>query len=99
MTSPILTLREACAYLKRGRSWLLEHADEIGVIRSGAGGKLSFRQADLDAWLTSHRVQKVAAQPAEPTPIRTVRSSQRTGLNPVTKAAWSGTPAARAGGR
>lgn len=71
--SPVLTLREAGAYLKRGRTWMLAHADEIGVIRDG--GRLAFLRADLDGWLARHRTVK-ADVIVIPTSITTRRPSK-----------------------
>jgi hypothetical protein len=50
--APRLTARDAMAYLKRSRSWLTKHADEIGYVRDGRN--LFFYQADLDAWNRRH---------------------------------------------
>ena len=71
--SPLLTLREACSYLRRGQSWVREHANEIGVIRDG--GKLLFLESDLIAWTASHRVQEPSSVVALP-----VRRDPRTGV-------------------
>lgn len=84
--SPVLTLREACAYLRRGRTWMKANADAIGVVRDG--GPLLFKQADLDAWLERHRVQegpRVVTLPARPAPRTNVPEHLRGRINPVTR--------------
>jgi excisionase family DNA binding protein len=67
--SPLLTRAEACAYLKRGRTWLAEHADEIGAVRDGR--TVLFRRADLDAWIERHTIRPAGA----PEPMRRARPS------------------------
>jgi hypothetical protein len=87
VSSPLLTAREAMAYLRCGRSFLHQHADEIGVIRYP--GKLLFATADLDRYIASKRVQTPVARPT-PTPIRDRPAAQhRHKNNPLTQRAWS----------
>lgn len=84
--SPLLTLKEACSYLRRGQTWVRLHAKEIGVVRDG--GMLLFLRADLDRWLERHRVQepsKVVALPTRPAPSATLPTSLRGRINPVTR--------------
>ncbi len=70
--SPLLTVVEAAAYLRRSRSWLLANAEAIGVVRAkGATGKMAFLRADLDAWIERNRTQQ-PTEPAPPAPLRTV---------------------------
>lgn len=99
--SPVLTFKEACAYLKRGSTWLKLHADEIPAVRDG--GRIAFLLTDLDAYLARHRTQTQAKQ--EPTPIRRAApdtTQHRHATNPVSKAPWTAAPPPRAerlGGR
>lgn len=89
--SPVLTFREACAYLKRGSTWLKGHADEIGAIRDG--GRIAFLKSDLDAWFTRHRATpKTEAAPTPITAPRQVRQHDSP-LNPVTRLPWGVLPA------
>lgn len=80
----VLTAREAAAYLRVGRTFVSEHAHEIGVIRYGR--RLRFRRADLDRWLDSHYVRPLSMQPAPPR--RRVPEPQPAGINPVTGQPW-----------
>lgn len=80
--SPVMTFREACAYLKRGRTWLKQRADQIGCIRDG--GRLAFFRDDLDQWLSSHRSQAVEAPAPAVTPIRArPRRVRYEGVSPI----------------
>lgn len=88
----LLTAREAAAYLRHGRTFVFEHADDLGAIR--APGELLFDQASLDAWLERQRVT-----PPEParklTPLRQAASRFGRGpINPVTGQAWDAPTAA-----
>lgn len=89
MQSPLMTAKEAMAYLRKSRAWLTRHADEIGCVRDG--GRLYFRITRLDAWIAAHEVvppqplegRRRQSRPAPPHP--------RAGLgpiNPVTGLAW-----------
>jgi len=85
--SPVLTAREAAAYLKVARSFLTAHLSEISHTR--AGRDLRFMAADLDAYLARGRKHPMVA--AEPTPAR--RSApplrpRRDGINKVTGKPW-----------
>lgn len=94
--SPILNLAEACSYLRRGKTWVRENADAIGVIRDGK--RLAFFRSDLDQWLAGHRTQTVAepAQDArQPVRIHGARQLGTTANNPFTKRPY-GTSAPRA---
>lgn len=51
--SPVLTFKEAMAYLKRGETWLRQHKAEIGYVGTG---RPMFERAALDAWLARNRV-------------------------------------------
>jgi excisionase family DNA binding protein len=53
--SPLLTVPQAAAYLKKSREWLYRHADQIGCVRDG--GPLRFRQARLDQWISAHETR------------------------------------------
>lgn len=81
--SPVLTLKETCAYLKRGPTWVRARADKIGVIRDG--GKLLFLQADLDAWLARHRVLETPAPIALPVARTSTPTALRGRINPLTR--------------
>jgi hypothetical protein len=96
--SPILTFAEACAYLRRGSSWLKANANRIGVIRDG--GKLLFLRSDLDAYLASKRVQTSDVAQLPPTPIRrSAPVKHRHALNPVSGRPWPDAPVARRSAR
>jgi len=79
--SPLLTAREAMEYLRvKSRSYLTEHADEIGVVRRG--GRIYFRLEDLEAWDRRHYVAPTVAA-TEPTSIRASRPNVSGRMNPL----------------
>jgi hypothetical protein len=81
--SHLLTAKEAAAYLRRSRSWLTPHAEEIGVVRMD--GRLLFRLADLERFVARHHAPPVGVKP-EPAPRKPARPSMLpTGMNPVTR--------------
>lgn len=63
--SPLLTAREAMAYLRRGRTFMTEHAAELGARR--VGSRLMFARTDLDSYLERCRVRSVTLV-SEPSP-------------------------------
>lgn len=68
-SSELLTAQEAMAAIKCSRSYLSEHADEIGCVRRG--GRLLFYRADLERWNERHyRPGQPKAEPSDPTPMR-----------------------------
>lgn len=96
--SPVLTFAEACAYLRRGSSWLKANANRIGVIRDG--GKLLFLRSDLDAHLASKRVQTGEVAELPPAPIRrSAPVKHRHALNPVSRRPWDDAPDGRRSAR
>lgn len=64
VSSPLMTAAEAGAYLRKSRAWVSRHADEIGCVRDG--GRLHFRIARLDAWISSHEVGGAPLRLVEP---------------------------------
>jgi hypothetical protein len=78
--APLLTTKQAAAYLQKDRSWVSRNAAELGASRIGRD--LRFALDDLIAY----RERSKLAQPiAEPTPIRAERPRRRTGTNPFTQ--------------
>jgi hypothetical protein len=67
MDSPLLTRKEAMSYLRKGRTWMTEHADEIGVVRME--GRVHFKRSDLDAYIERH-YRRTA-----PTPVPVTQAS------------------------
>lgn len=99
--SPLLNLAEACSYLRRGKTWVRENADAIGVIRDGK--RLAFFQSDLDQWLAGHRTQTVA-EPVQdtrkPVDIRSPRQIGHGPTNPLDGLPWdAAAPRAQGAGR
>jgi hypothetical protein len=86
MESPVLTAKEAMAFLKRGRTWLTEHADEIGCVRKN--GLLYFYVRDLEAWLARDYRPPTHAQARQSTWSVLVSG---TAINPLTGLPY-GTP-------
>lgn len=88
----LLTPRDVMAQLRVGRTFVTEHAAELGGIKVGA--VLRFQQAGIDAYLERQRIKdETPAQPS-PTAIRTVqRGPRREGINPVTRLPWRTSPA------
>lgn len=78
----LLTVAEARRVLRCGRSWLYEHADEIGHVRLGT--RLRFRRSDLEAYAARNYMP--------PKGLRVVDAPKRVGrtltlpnrLNPLT---------------
>lgn len=86
---PLMSAAEARSYLKRGRSWLAEHREEIGYVADG--GHPRYRRSDLDAWIARHaHAARPAPEPvARPEPARLpVDTRALPKLNPVSKAPW-----------
>lgn len=83
--SALLSARDAAAVLGVCRSFMTEHAAELGGRK--VGSLLKFRRADLDAYLEQRRVKDATqvAQPV-PTPIR------RTGRSVVRISPLNGQP-------
>lgn len=69
-TSPLLTVPQAAAYLRRSRVWMYRNADRIGCVRDG--GPLRFRQTRLDQWIVAHETR--------PTPVREVPREKATAV-------------------
>ena len=86
MDAAPLTVKEACAFLRCGATYLRAHADEIGVIR--LRGKLLFEQADLVAWLKRHKAQASMPAPVA-APKRRLSVVGRGATNPITQKGWS----------
>lgn len=92
VTSPLLTAREAMAFLRCGRTFLTEHRAELGGIKRG--GNLMFDRAGLQAYLDRQRIQAPDAERVEsltvvapaPTPIRKYGIGP---TNPLTGKAWT----------
>ena len=87
--TPLLSAQEAMAVLGVGRTFLTEHAAELGGRK--VGRLLKFATADLAAYLERQRVQGSDPDPREqraPTPLRAVRPRGRGDLNPVTRRPW-----------
>ncbi len=91
-TSPLLTIPEACRYLRRSKTFVWEHRAELGCVKLGRN--VLFTQVGLDAYIARQTVPP-AVTPAE-APVKRLAVVGRTGTNPVTKEKWG---AARLGGR
>jgi excisionase family DNA binding protein len=78
--SPLLTTKQAAAYLQKDRSWISRHAAELGASR--VGRDLRFRLESLDAYVNGAQLREPSP---EPTPIRAERPRRRTGTNPFTQ--------------
>lgn len=60
---PLLSVGDVATYLGRSKKWVYEHALELGGMK--IGGPIMFRQADLDGWLDTRRLDPARAkQPA-----------------------------------
>lgn len=53
----MLTAKDAAAWLRKSRSYVYRHADELGARRlgEGRGADLLFRLGELETWLDQHR--------------------------------------------
>jgi predicted DNA-binding transcriptional regulator AlpA len=65
ITSPLLTVREALAYLKIGQTWLYEHMGDFEIVKLGA--RVFITRASVDEYLAS-RVQSQTPPPARSAP-------------------------------
>lgn len=89
IASPLMTAKEAMAYLRKSRAWLTRHADEVGCVRDG--GRLYFRLTRLDDWIARHEVVPPAAIEDTRRGRSGVRRAPTAGLgptNPVTGLPW-----------
>lgn len=85
----LLTAREAMAVLKCGRTFLTDHAAELGATRIGT--HLRFPREALDAYLVRQRVPGAVVVVAQPAPIRRGRIADMFppgSINPATKLPW-----------
>ena len=62
---PLLTVAETAAVLRVGRSWVYEHAAELGAIKLGTGQTAPLR-------IPRDGVQRIVAAPATPQARRSV---------------------------
>ena len=56
---PLLTVKEAAAYLGMSAKWVYRNYRRLTPILIGDGPKprIRFRRCDLDAWIRRHRIQ------------------------------------------
>jgi predicted DNA-binding transcriptional regulator AlpA len=57
-TEALLSIPQAAAYLGMSSKWLYRNYASLPHIRIGAGNRprIKFRQCDLDAWVSEHRI-------------------------------------------
>lgn len=96
-TSPLLTIKESCLYLRRSRTFVWEHRAELGAVRLGRS--VMFTQASLDAYIARQTVPPAAIVSPPRATVTRLAAIGRLGINPATRQPWSGTPATRQGGR
>jgi predicted DNA-binding transcriptional regulator AlpA len=66
ITSPLLSIPEARAYLKMSQSWLYEHMGEFEIVKLGA--RVFITRASADEYLAA-RLQPQTPPPARPAPL------------------------------